>query len=153
MSKRNRLQLMTIAALVLGALSLSSRQAEASPKDYRDAMKIFAPVIADWAADLQVTSSAALAKPELACGAQMSELARRGASIAADLEGMDAPAALDAAHQGLTRSVRQMTGAADTACANTGAAAAQVQSARPGFDSSLLRIRNFATGAFTGGGR
>lgn len=153
MSKLNRVQIVTTAALVLGALSLSSRHAEASPKGYRDAMKTFAPVIADWAAELQVTSSAALAKPELACGAQMSELARRGASIAADLEGMDAPAALDAAQEGLTRSVRQMTDAADAACGNPGAAALRVQTVRPGFDASLLRIRNFATGAFTGGGR
>lgn len=142
------------ATLILSGFALTQGAALAGPADYRAGMAGIAPEIMTWADEVAMTTDAALAKPEIACGAQMAELTRRGQSIAADLRGMEgtAPAALAGAHRQVTASVIEISQATAAACKNPSAAAQAVQAQRSPMSRSLFRLRNFATRAFGGQG-
>jgi hypothetical protein len=153
--RRNALTHTLIAAtLILSGFAITQGAALAGPNDYRAGMAGLTPEIASWADEVAMTTDAALAKPEIACSAQMAELTLRGQSIAADLRGMasEAPAALAGAHSQVTASVIAMSQATAAACESSSAAAQAVQVQRSPMSRSLFRLRNFATRAFGGQG-
>ncbi|MCE7938691.1 hypothetical protein DCC79_06270 [bacterium] len=151
MSKTLRTMLGT--ALVAGAFGIFGGEAAASPSDYRAGMRELMPQADQWIAELTMTADAALTKPEVACGAQMAELALRGASIAADLEGtgQNAPRPLAAAHTQATRSVAHMAVAARAACGNPAGTVGVIASESAGYSASMLRINVFVARSYASG--
>ncbi len=155
MSRKMSMTLKTMlgSALVAGAFGMFGGVAAASPNDYRAGMQDLIPQANQWMADLAMTADAAVTKPEVACGAQMAELALRGASIAADLEGtgQSAPRALAAAHTQATQAVVRMAAAAGAACGNPAGTVSVVAGERAGYSASMVRINVFVSRAYASG--
>lgn len=98
------------------AAHTTTAHADASLREYKEAMRPFAPVIAAWTAEAQSFGDAALTKPELVCKPEIAEMARRGGSIADDVAGTAAPDALAMAHVDLANAFVEMSYALDHAC-------------------------------------
>jgi hypothetical protein len=143
--KRTTLSLL-VTMMTLAAFVGNARTAAADTNDYADGMKDFAPVIERWAYETLSTTAAAQAKPELACSADMAELAIRGFSIAADLDGMtvDAPKMLVPTHRTVVQDVRLMATAAEIACGDASGAADVAAQAHSDFAGPMKRLRNYA---------
>lgn len=153
MRRLSTIQILTAAALVAGVFATNNTVAAASPADYRRGMIELAPVVRDWAEDVQLTADAALTKPELACSAHMAELANRGFGITDDLigTGLNAPRGLMASHAALQNAVARMADAAAGACYNPAGSAVIINGETTDLNRALIRVRNFAEGAFGGG--
>jgi len=133
------------ALTIIGGLSgATATHAAAGPADtYREAMKPFLPVIEAWADDVDGLAHAAVAKPELACSAEMADLAARGGYMSGDLAGTDAPDALAAAHATLTAAVADLGAVAASACADPAATGAEVEAQVEILRDALNKIRTF----------
>ena len=139
--------LMTTLALV--AFANDAHLASADTGDYVDGMKPFAPVIERWAFETRELTAAAVAKPELACSAEMAEMALRGFSIADDLDGMlaGAPKLLVLRHVQVAREVRVMASAAERACADAPGAASQTAESYGSFAGPMKQLRAYVNRA------
>jgi len=155
MRSLNLIQTLTVSTLLVGAFVFSTGVANANPNDYRNGMKGLAGAVDAWVAEVEMTADAAVAKPEIACSAQMAELTRRGGYLIDDLSGTgrDVPAALAGAHEALTASVATMTQATMGACTNPVGTVETVQDAKAGYTSAMNRIHNFVGRAFVTRGR
>jgi hypothetical protein len=120
--------------------------------DYRGAMRAFVGALDNYSDKLEVAAEAAVVKPELACGAELAELATIAQGMTADLQGTArlAPAHLAAVHAQLTDSVTTMGAQAEAACYDAAAAASVIRAERPAFDWALTQIEFHAK--FGGGG-
>ncbi len=148
-----KLKAALVTTFLAGAFVTSNGIAAASPSDYRAGMKDLVPQANAWVSDLEMTAAAALSKPELACGDQMAELARRGVSIAADLRGTgeNAPRALVSANTQMTQSVERMAAAAAVACGDPAALADSVTDEKAGYNAAMLRINVFVQRSYASG--
>lgn len=156
MRRFTHMQVLFASTLLVGAFAFSTGAAAASPNDYRAGMPGLLQDVQIWAGDVEMTTAAAITKPELACSDSMVELARRGHSIADDLvgTGQHVPGALAASHNELTATVLRMTGAVEQACGNSAGAAQAVQADKSAQSRAMFRIDNFVNGGFgQGGGR
>ena len=114
---RRLIQTFALTAVLSAAFVATAAHASADEIDtYRDAMRDFAPVITDWTNDVDSLASASVAKPELVCSAEIADLAARGNSMAEDLAGTVAPAALAAQHSRLANAVDAISVMSATAC-------------------------------------
>ena len=111
-------RMMMTALLTLSALAATATTASADTRDYVDAMNAFEPVVTAWHADFAETAEMVSLKPELACDAQVADLARRGRSIARDLEGTReiAPRSLSDIHGSIQGATDWMSTVAEQAC-------------------------------------
>lgn len=152
MRRFKSMQVVMASMVVVGAFVLSNGVAAASPKEYRAGMVELVPEANAWVAELETTLGAAMSKPELACGAQMAELALRGDSLVSDLEGTgrNVPAALASQHEQMTGAVQVMSQAAGSACGDAAGAVGTVAGQRDGYNRAMFRIRNFSSRAFGG---
>ena len=143
--KRTSLMTLLVTTLTVGAFLSTSRSAAADTNDYAKDMRDFAPVIEEWALETRQMTLAAVAKNELACGAEMVELAQRGFSIADDLEGMrsNAPKRLVPTHVKATEQVQLLATAAATACGSADEAALVSGEAYQDLAGPVKRIRNY----------
>ena len=106
------------ALITSAALFASATTAFADTADYVDAMTAFEPVVTAWHADFEQVSEAVALKPEMACDAMVADLARRGRSIARDLEGTNqiAPRSLSDIHGSIQGATDWMATVAEQAC-------------------------------------
>ena len=82
-----RTMLMTAALTALALLmNTNTASADAGEMSYKLAMQQLTPQVATFTENVESLTSAAMAKPELACSAEMAELSLIGASIAADIQ-------------------------------------------------------------------
>ena len=122
---KNLIQALTALTLTAASLFVFAGPAAANPIEYQyaDNMAGLLSSIDLWSADLDELSMAAVAKPELACSAEMAELSRIGASIADDLAGTSAPEFMGFSHGQLTGAVAQMANLAGESCGDAEGAA------------------------------
>lgn len=114
---RRLIQTIALTASLSAAFVATAARASADEIDtYRDAMRDFAPVITAWTNDVDSLASASVAKPEIKCSAEILDLAARGNSMADDLSGTVAPAALTAQHNRLAGAVDALSVMSATAC-------------------------------------
>jgi len=153
MRRFNLVNLTIVTTVFAGAFALTHGIAAASPSDYRAGMAGLLPEAAAWVAEAEMTTGAALAKPEIACSAPMAELGRRGGWIVDDLNGTGklAPRALAGAHANLTASVARMTVAVESACGDHLTAAQVVQSTKPVYRNANFKLNNFVNRVFGNG--
>jgi hypothetical protein len=154
MRRFTNMQVLFASTLLVGAFVFSTGAVAASPNDYRAGMPGLLQDVKTWAGDVEMTTAAAITKPELACGAAMTDLVLRGHSIADDLagSGQNVPGALAASHNELTATVVRMTGAVEQACGNSAGAAQAVQADKSAQSRAMFRISNFVNGGFGQGG-
>jgi hypothetical protein len=145
--------MITVAGISLGAVTPAS--AAGSTQDYRDVMKDFVPTIAEWGTQTETALDAAVAKPELACGAEMAELTRSGLGIAADLLGTadKAPTSLLTVHYDLTDAVAGMAQISAQSCADSAAAVSSFEMEKTRFDTALAEIKMLTESPFIVGPR
>ena len=96
--------------------------------------------------DVEELTSAAMAKPELACSDEMAELALIGASIAADIDGTPAPALVSFEHGKLVGTMNVLADAAANACGQADIAAEAVAGVSAEHAGWLTTIENFTAG-------
>jgi hypothetical protein len=143
-----------MCALTIAAVAAVRPAAAAAPidQDYRSAMKYFVGDLDRWADKVEAAAEAAIVKPELACGAEMVELAEIAGSLGADLRGTGyiAPADMRAVHAALTESVMAIGTHASAACGDAAASAQAIRTERVNFESALSRIDGFVRYGFEG---
>ncbi len=144
-----RMSTLIAGLLTLIAFTATANTASADMGDYAWGMEPFAPVIERWATEAQELTTAALAKPELACSAEMAEMTLRGRSIADDLDGMTrlAPEPIVLTHVQLSRSVRVMAAAAGHSCEDAAAAVAEMEVGHERFAGPMSQIHAFVNDA------
>ena len=142
-----RTALMT-AALTAAAMLMNTNTAaaDAGEMSYKLAMQQLTPQVATFTADVEEFTSAAMAKPELACSDEMNELALIGASIAADIDGAVAPALVSFEHGKLVGTINVMANAAANACGKADIAAEAVAGISAEHAGWLTTIENFTEG-------
>ena len=147
--KRTTLTTLLATMLTLAAFASTAHVASADSNTYNRDMKDFAPVIERWAFETREMTTAAVAKPELACSDEMAEMALRGFSIADDLDGMygAAPKLLAPAHVKAAREARVMASAAERACGDAAAMASQTAESYDSFAGPMKRIRSYVSRA------
>lgn len=138
-----RMWMTAFLTAVAFAAHTNAAHADTDLREYKEAMRAFAPVIAAWTAEAKSFGDAALTKPELVCTAEATEMARRGDSIADDLAGTAAPDALVMAQVDLGNAFVEMSGALNDAC---GASVPLARTLEPSVfkaQRSLAAIRRF----------
>ena len=135
--------------MTLAVFASPAHVASADTKPYNRDMKDFAPVIERWAFEARELTTAAVAKPSLACSDEMVEMALRGFSIADDLDGMygSAPKLLAPSHVKVAREARVMASAAERACDDAASAASQTADSYADFAGPIKRIRSYVSRA------
>ena len=119
-----RTMLMTAAMTMVSLMmTANTASADAGEMSYKLAMQQLTPQVATFTENVESLTSAAMAKPELACSAEMTELALIGASIAADIEGAQAPALVSFEHGKLVGTLNVLAAAAGSACGQADIAA------------------------------
>jgi hypothetical protein len=142
------------AALVVAAAFAPAVRAEGvSIKENRAALRGLIQDVSAWNVELDVQLSALQTKPELACGAEYTELMQRGGWLADDLAGTmtNSPAVLQglgvAAAQGLDATVDGAASAAlDCDGSELPAALDKVRDGRDQYAENIARVRVFAIG-------
>lgn len=145
-----------MTALAASVLPFAGSVAAASaPEEYRAVMQDFVPTIENWGTQADMALDAAVAKPELACSAEMAELAFVGQGIADDLVGTadKAPKSLMTAHYDLTTAVANMAQAGRQSCADSAAAAKSFEFEKTHFDTALAQIKLLTENPFIVGPR
>ncbi len=144
-----RMTTLIAGLLTLIAFAATANTASADMGEYARGMEPFAPVIERWAYETRELSTAAVAKPELACSAEMAEIALRGQSIADDLDGMTrlTPKHIVLTHVMVAREVRGMADAAELACYDPSVAAEQIDEGYEDFAGPMKRIRTYVSRA------
>lgn len=138
-------RLLLTAALTAAALAsqTTAAHADASLREYKDAMRTFVPVMAAWTAEADTFGDIALTKPELACKPEAAEMARRGMSMVDDLAGTAAPEALATAQLELGTAMADMADALNTGCGSDVSLAAALAPSIVKADRALVTIRRF----------
>ena len=136
---------MMTALLTLAALIASATTASADTNEYVDAMNAFEPVVTAWHADFEMVAELVSLKPEMACDAQVADVARRGRSIARDLEGTNriAPRSLSDIHGSIQGATDWMATVAEQACDGEYELLLDTEPEREGAGSALMHLRTW----------
>ena len=142
-----RTMLMAAAMTAVSMLmTTTTASADAGEMSYKLAMQQLTPQVATFTEDVESLTSAAMAKPELACSDEMAELALIGASIAADIDGAVAPSMVGFEHGKLVGTLNVLADAAASACGQADIAAETVAGVSAEHAGWLTTISNFTAG-------
>jgi hypothetical protein len=140
--------LLMTAALTAAAMLMNtnSASADAGEMSYKLAMQQLTPQVASFTEDVESLVSASMAKPELACSAEMAELSLIGASIAADIDGAVAPSLVSFEHGKLVGTLNVLADAAGNACGQADIAAEAVAGVSNEHAGYLNVVKTFTAG-------
>ena len=138
---------LTTLSFVFAALFATTATANANPHEYQyaPAMSGLLLDVANWSADTSEFVEAVAAKPELACGAEMSDLGMRGASIAADIAGVTAPDGLQMVHAQLQAGISNVATASSELCSDPGMAAEMLETIEGQVSPAAEQINGFVS--------
>lgn len=138
-------QTLLTLSMALGAFAVFGTSASANvADDYRNDMYEFVPILRDWTAQIGQIADRAVAKPGDACSEEVVDLARRGAGMARDLDGMMAPNALAEAHDDLTAAFFSIASSAANGCSLGGQLASDIEAELADATDALRKIGYFA---------
>ncbi len=136
---------MMTALLTALALYATATTAFADTAEYVEAMNTFEPIVNAWHADFEQVAELVSIKPEMACDAQVADVAKRGRSIARDLEGTNeiAPRSLSDIHGSIQGATDWMATVAEQACGGEYTLMADTTPEREVAQNALTHLRTW----------